>query len=100
MKDARLFHWVAREMGIDAPFPFCVKVDSTQAKSFAEDTCAKRKIRGSFDMREAWIQEVRDDTVAENEQVDTSINLTDLFTKCLPRLKFVDMMDRILHYFK
>jgi len=100
VKDARLFHWVAHEMGIDAPFPFCVKVDSTQAKSFAEDTCAKSKIRGSFDMREAWIQEVRDDTVVEIEQVDTSINLADLFTKCLPRLKFVDMRDRILHYFK
>jgi hypothetical protein len=71
-------------MGIDAPFPFRVKVGSTQTKSLIEDTCAKSKIRGSFDLREAWIQEVRDDTVVEIEQVDTSISLADLFAKRLP----------------
>jgi len=51
-------------------------------------------------MREAWVQEVRDDTVVKIEQIHTSINLADLFTKCLPRLKFVEMRDRILHYFE
>ena len=33
-------------------------------------------------------------------EIHTSINLADLFTKCLPRLKFVEMRDRILHYFE
>ena len=34
--------------------------DSKQAISFQEDTCPKSRIRGSFDLREDWVAEVRD----------------------------------------
>ena len=41
VRDARLFHWVADEMGIDAPFPCVLQIDSKQAHSFRRDTCPK-----------------------------------------------------------
>ena len=98
VRDARLFHWVADEMGIDAPFPFVLQIDSKQAHSFQRDTCPKSKIRGSFDMREDWVQEVRDLSVVTTKLVDTSRNLADIFTKCLPRAKFKRICDMINNF--
>ena len=98
VRDARLFHWVADEMGIDAPLPFVLQIDSKQAHSFQRDTCPKSKIRGSFDMREDWVQEVRDLSVVTTKLVDTSRNLADIFTKCLPRAKFKRIYDMINNF--
>ena len=88
VRDSGLFHWVADEMGIDTPLHFALQIDSKQAHSFQRDTCPKSKIRGSFDMRGDWVQELRDLSVVETKLIDTSRNLADIFTKCLPRAKF------------
>jgi hypothetical protein len=63
-------------------------VDSKQAKSFNESTCPKSAIRGSFDWREDWVDEVRDLGVVKTEYISSSSNLADLLTKCLSRPKF------------
>ena len=88
VRDSRLFHWVAEEMGIATHYPFCVQVDSKQAQSFNYSTCPKSSIRGSFDWREDWVDEVRDLAVVKTEFVCSSRNLADLFTKCLRRPEF------------
>ena len=60
VRNARLLLWVAQEMGISVSWPFVVNCDSKQAISFQQDTCPKSRIRGSFDLREDWVAEVRD----------------------------------------
>jgi hypothetical protein len=75
-------------MGVSTHYPFVVQVDSKQAKSFNESTCPKSAIRGSFDWREDWVDEVRDMSVVRKEYISRSSNLADLLTKCLSRLEF------------
>jgi hypothetical protein len=49
-------------------------------------------------MREDWVQEVRDLSVVTTKLVDTSRNLADIFTKCLPRAKFKRIYDIINNF--
>ena len=55
VKDARLQHWVAEEMGLTVTWPFTLETDSQHCVSFAGDSCAKSTMRGSFDWREDWV---------------------------------------------
>ena len=59
VKDARLQHWVAEEMGCVVSWPFDLQSDSKQAISFTTESCAKSNVRGSFDWKADWINEVR-----------------------------------------
>jgi hypothetical protein len=95
VRDSRLFHWVASEMGVKVDYPFCVQVDSKQACSFNYSTCPKSDIRGSFDWREDWVQEIRDLSVVKTEYVRSCQNLADILTKCLSRLDFVRLFNMI-----
>ena len=61
--------------------PVHVQVDNTQAKSFAEGTCVHSKLRGNFDIREQWVQELRDSKKLVVEYAHTTNNIADLFTK-------------------
>ena len=89
VKETRLQMWVAEEMGMQVSYPFIVQVDSAQAMSFSGDTCPKSKLRGTFDMREAWIKEMRNDNVVKLVYVHRDENLADMFTKCLKCPEFV-----------
>ena len=62
-----------------------MQVDSKQARSFANDTCPNSKIRGSFDLREDWVEEVRNLEHVKTVDVASENNLADLFIKCLAR---------------
>ena len=59
VRDARLLFWVAEEMVVSASWPFVVNCVFKQAIIFQEDTCPKSRIRGSFDLREGWVAEVK-----------------------------------------
>ena len=77
----QLYTWRAQEAGMHAiTFPVVVQVDNTQAKSFAEGTCVQTKLRGNFDIRESWVQELRDSKKLLVEYVHTTNNLADLLT--------------------
>ena len=98
VRDARLLHWVAEEMGIPISWPFVVNCDSKQAISFQQDTCPKSKIRGSFDLREDWVAEIRDQKVVSMAKVPGEKNLADLMTKCMPTWKFQRMFKTIHNF--
>ena len=95
VRDARLLMWVAEEMGVSVSWPFVVNCDSKQAISFQEDTCPKSKIRGSFDLREDWVAEVRDQKIVQMAKIDGEKNCADIFTKCMPTWKFKKMFQLI-----
>jgi hypothetical protein len=96
VKDGKLIMWVAEEMGIDTAYPFTVFVDNTQARSFQSDTCPNSKIRGSIDMRKAWVEEMRDQSVVATQYVDSKDNLADILTKCMAGPKFSEVKQKIV----
>ena len=98
IKDGKLIQWVAEEMGIPVSYPFVVQVDNRQAQSFQWDTCPNSKIRGSIDMRESWVKDMRDSSVVRTEYVCGEDNLADMFTKCLMGPRFNAMVKRIVNF--
>jgi hypothetical protein len=98
VKDGRLVQWVAEEMGIVTAYPFTVCVDNTQALSFQSDTCPNSKIRGSIDMREAWVKELRDLDIVATQYVEGVRNLADIFTKCFMGPAFQRLKKKIVDY--
>ena len=88
VRDARLLLWVAEEMGVSVSWPFVVNCDSKQAISFQEDTCPKSRVRGSFDLREDWVAEVRDQEAVQMSWIHGEKNCSDIMTKCMPTWKF------------
>ena len=80
-KDARLMQWRAEELGLNVSWPVVVQVDNKQAQSFQQGTCVQTKIRGTFDMRESWVQELKDKAQVQVEHVPGVQNCADLMSK-------------------
>jgi hypothetical protein len=93
-----LFQWVADELGLATAWPINMLVDSKQAISFQGDTCVKSRIRGSIDVREAWVKELRDLNLFTTSHVDTSENLADIFTKPFKGPEFRNLFYRIVNF--
>ncbi len=101
VKDTRLFHWVLEEMThVPTVYPIRVQTDSTGARSFQRDTCPSTKLRGCFDFRERWIEELRDQQEFSTELVPDCSNLADIFTKCLSNVEFVVRRDQVRDFWK
>ena len=66
--------------------------------SFQQDTCPKSRIRGSFDLREEWVAEVRDQKTVSMAKVPGEKNLADLMTKCMSTWKFRRMFELIQYF--
>ena len=83
-KDVRLIAWVAEDMHREIPWPMVVYVDNAAGVSFQHGTCASSKlsIRGVFNYRWDWVQELRDQTQVTAVKIATEKNLADLYTKC------------------
>ena len=96
VKDGRLVLWVAEEMGIVTAYPFTVFIDNSQALSFQSDTSPNSKIRGSVDMGESWVQELRDLDIVATQYVGSDRNFADILTKCMAGPKFCGLRDKIV----
>ena len=75
-------------MGIDVPACLQVEVDNDQAISFQRGTCPSTKLKGVYDLRWSWVQELRNEKCVKCVQVHTKANCADLLTKCLKREDF------------
>ena len=95
VKHMQLYAWRAQEAGVPVTFPVCVQVDNTQAKSFAAGTCVQTKLRGNFDIREKWVQELRDTQKLQVEYVNTTNNLADLLSKCHKTTRYEQLINMI-----
>ena len=83
VRDANLRYWIAEEMDIIVKWPMEVFVDNSSGISFQQSTNPNTKLRGIYDMREAWVQELRNKFKVKAVKVHTDKNLADMFTKCL-----------------
>ena len=80
---ARALQWRSEELGMEMQWPFTMCVDNTQAKSFSENTCVSSKLVGVYDMREDWVQTLRDQGLVKVQYVGGQANKANLLTKCL-----------------
>ena len=69
--------------GVTAINPSGECVAQTQAKSFSENTCVSSKLVGVYDMREDWVQTLRDQGLVKVQYVGGQANKANLLTKCL-----------------
>ena len=60
-----------------------MQVDNKQAEVFQKGTCVSTKLVGVYDMREDWIQELRDEAVITTTHVSGQANKANVLTKCM-----------------
>ena len=62
-------------------------MDNEAAEIFAKDTCFNSALK-HIDTRQEWVKTLRDRNVCTPGRVSTDLNLADLFTKILGRVRF------------
>ena len=78
-------YYRAQEMGAEAHFPGTLYVDNAAGVSFQQKTNPATRLKGTFDLRAAWVQELQDQDFIKVEKVHTALNVADLLTKCHQR---------------
>ena len=84
VKCGRLFNWRCEEMGMQVQWPLTILVDNTQAITFQKGTCVNSKLRGTFDMRRAFVGELRNTQEIDTKHIRREKNNADLLTHCQP----------------
>ena len=83
------------EMGISFPKPIELQMDNSTAEVFVNDTAYKTKLK-HIDVRQKWVQTLRDKSILRPIHVDTKDNSADLFTKILGKQDFIRLRDMIM----
>ena len=89
-------------MGYVEQWPAVIKVDNAAAISFQQAIKANKKLKNVCNLRDKWVQELRDDSNVVTEKVCTTLNLSDVLTKCLTatvscRTKLFTQLDRLVN---
>ena len=88
--------YTADEMGIDFPKPIMMHVDNKAAIAFSNNTAFKTRLK-HIDVRQEWVQTLRNKSIIETKHVKSEENLADLFRKILDEATFTRLRDRIMH---
>ena len=83
MKDAQLRMWVAEEAGANIEYPLKILVDNKAGVHFQNKMNPDSKLKGIFDMRLGWLQELHDKKKFIAVKIATDKNLADELTKPL-----------------
>ena len=83
VRDTNLRFWIAEEMKVEVKWPMEILVDNAAGVSFQKSTNPNSKLKGIFDMREEWVNELRDKKKVTAVKVSTDKNIADMMTKCL-----------------
>ena len=75
--------FIAEEAGVKIKKPFQINVDNKSAISFQKCMNPDSKLKGVFDLREAWVQELIDTSVIQAVKIGTEKNWADMLTKPL-----------------
>ena len=97
--DILALSYVCSEAGIAFPQRFTLQIDNAAAQSFASQTsyAGKSRLR-HIDARQEWIQVLRDSNLVKTVHVDTSENISDMFTKALPLVTFLGFRKQLMHF--
>ena len=90
-KDIRLRLWVADEIGLQPSYSTDIKVDNQSGVYFQNKMNPASKLKGVFDLRDKWVQELQDRRIIAAVKVNTSVNLADQLTKPLNGNKLLQL---------
>jgi hypothetical protein len=97
--DVLALSYVCSEAGIQFPRTFVLQVDNAAAQAFASQTTYSGRSRlRHVDARQEWVQALRDSKLVKAVHVDTTENLSDLFTKALDLGTFVRFRKQLMHF--
>jgi hypothetical protein len=82
VKQAQFLIWRMEDVGHLTKLPIQIKEDNQATISFQKATKTTTKLRGIFNLRWHWVQELRDIAKVIAVKVHTDDNLADLLTKC------------------
>ena len=88
--------YIAEEMGLKLKRPMYMQIDNQSALAFAADTCERSNLK-HIDVRQYWVEELRDRGVCIPTYVPTKSNLADLFTKILGIPDFECLRSQLMH---
>jgi hypothetical protein len=87
--------YTADEMGIPFPKPFTMQVDNKAAIAFSDNSAFKSKLK-RIDVRQEWVQTLRNKSIVTTKYVRSEDNLADLFTKILTVDIFEKLRNRMM----
>ena len=87
--------YICDEIGDPMELPVRIQVDNAAAIAFASDRVRRSKLK-HIDVRQEWVQALRDHHVCKLEKVDTKDNLSDLMTKILDMETFEGLRGRMM----
>ena len=87
--------YIMSELGMEMSMPLRILVDNAAAIAFSKSQVRRTKMK-HIDVRQAWVEAVRDSNVCVLDKVGTSDNLADFFTKILDFPRFEDLRDRMM----
>jgi hypothetical protein len=87
--------YTADEMGIPFPKPFTMQVDNKAAIAFSDNSAFKSKLK-HIDVRQEWVQTLRNKSILTTKYVRSEDNLADLFTKILTADIFEKLRNRMM----
>jgi hypothetical protein len=87
--------YTADEMGIPFPKPFTMQVDNKAAIAFSDNSAFKSKLK-HIDVRQEWVQTLRNKSIVTTKYVRSEDNLADLFTKILTADIFEKLRNRMM----
>jgi hypothetical protein len=79
--------YITEELGFKSAYPMIIDVDAAAAKGFA-DGLGKASRMKHIDIRDAWVQQLRDRKKAEFRRIPGVDNAADFFTKLLNKPNF------------
>ena len=82
-------------MGIPFPAPVDLQMDNSTAEVFVNDAAYKTKLK-HIDVRQKWVQTLRDKDILHPVHVNTKDNTADLFTKILGKQDFTRLRSSIM----
>jgi len=83
VKDVKYRYWVAEEMGDRMNWPAEILVDNAAGIAFQQSINSSTKLKGMIQLRDTWVQEMKDSKYIKAVKVSTDTNVADLLTKCL-----------------
>ena len=87
--------YVMSELGMQMHMPLKIMVDNAAAIAFSKGHVRRSKLK-HIDVRQAWVEAVRDSQVCVLDKVGTADNLADFFTKILDFTRFEDLRSRMM----
>ena len=87
--------YIADEMGMPMELPLQLHVDNSTAIAFSKGRVRRSKLK-HIDVRQAWVDVLRDSSIVKLEYVNTKANLSDFFTKILDYETFARLRGEML----